>query len=39
LPFELEDKESQKFKTDLPWDLVENIIATNKAGKDWRTEQ
>jgi trans-aconitate methyltransferase len=39
LPFELEDKKSQKFKTDLPWDLVENIIATNKAGKDWRTEQ
>lgn len=33
-PFELQDKKTQSFKSELPWDLVETIV---DSGKNWKT--
>jgi hypothetical protein len=39
LPFELADRQQEKYADLRPWDLIEHLVETALAGRDWRTDR
>ncbi|MBW3596478.1 MAG: class I SAM-dependent methyltransferase [Planctomycetes bacterium] len=39
LPFELTDREQETYADLRPWDLIESLVETGLAGREWRTDR